>query len=219
MLCPYLLISIISFIDINKYGLNVKTAAHTFLWLWYSRLFGEGKTTCVNNDQWWGIGDVGLGAFGDDGTDISMVSRNRLWHVILISKNPLHFSPIFCESMFDDICRSVVHSLPESPFYLISHLTLSNHLMLGLPLFRTSPSSFFLRSALLCSSYARTSSESYIGLPLRFLPLSVPLSRILSFLILSTFVTSHIPRSNLFYWVFCNSPAPILPLSYTVPLG
>ena len=35
MLCPYLLISInellisiISFIDINKYGLNVKTAAH-----------------------------------------------------------------------------------------------------------------------------------------------------------------------------------------------
>ena len=36
MLCPYLLISInellisiISFIDINKYGLNVKTAAHT----------------------------------------------------------------------------------------------------------------------------------------------------------------------------------------------
>ena len=37
MLCPYLLISInellisiISFNDINKYGLNVKTAAHTF---------------------------------------------------------------------------------------------------------------------------------------------------------------------------------------------
>ena len=36
MLCPYLLISInellisiISFIDINIYGLNVKTAAHT----------------------------------------------------------------------------------------------------------------------------------------------------------------------------------------------
>ena len=38
MLCPYLLISInellisiISFIDINKYGLNVKTAAHRSL--------------------------------------------------------------------------------------------------------------------------------------------------------------------------------------------
>ena len=78
--------------------------------------------------------------------------------------------PFFCESMFDDICRSVVHSLPESPFYLKSHLTLSNHLMLGLPLFRTSPSSFFLRGALLCSSYARTSSESYIGLPIAISP-------------------------------------------------
>ena len=38
MMCPYLLISInellisiIPFIDINKYGLNVKTAAHRFL--------------------------------------------------------------------------------------------------------------------------------------------------------------------------------------------
>ena len=37
MMCPYLfisinelLISIISFIDINKYGLNVKTAAHKY---------------------------------------------------------------------------------------------------------------------------------------------------------------------------------------------
>ena len=40
MLCPYLLISInellisiISFNDINKYGLNVKTAAHTLLYV------------------------------------------------------------------------------------------------------------------------------------------------------------------------------------------
>ena len=40
MLCPSLLISInellisiISFIDINKYGLNVKMAAHIFQWL------------------------------------------------------------------------------------------------------------------------------------------------------------------------------------------
>ena len=38
MMCPYLLISInellisiIPFIDINKYGLNVKTAAHTIV--------------------------------------------------------------------------------------------------------------------------------------------------------------------------------------------
>ena len=27
--------------------------------------------------KWWGIGDVGLGAFGDDGTDISMVTTTR----------------------------------------------------------------------------------------------------------------------------------------------
>ena len=40
MMCPYLLISInellisiISFNDINKYGLNVKTAAHRGAWL------------------------------------------------------------------------------------------------------------------------------------------------------------------------------------------
>ena len=37
----------------------------------------------------------------------------------------------------------------------------------------------------------------------------------LSFLILSTFVTYHIHRSNFFYCAFCNVPAPILPLSCT----
>ncbi len=101
--------------------------------------------------------------------------------------------------MFDDICSSVVHSLPDSPFSLISSLTLYNHLILGIPLFRIFPSSFFLRSALLFSPYARTSSASYIGLPLRFLPLLVHRSRIVSFLILSTFVTSHIHHNNFFY--------------------
>ena len=112
--------------------------------------------------------------------------------------------------MFGDICSSVVHSLHDSPFSLISPLTLSNHLILGIPLFRTFPSSFSLRSALLFSPYARTSSASYIGLPLRFLPLSVPRSIILSFLTMSTFVTSHIQCSNLFYCAFCMS----LPRSY-----
>ena len=38
----------------------------------------------------------------------------------------------------------------------------------------------------------------------------------LSFLILSTFVTYHIHRSNFIYCAFCNVPAPILPLSCTV---
>ena len=99
-------------------------------------------------------------------------------------------------------CVSTVHSL-------------SNHLILGLPLFRTFPSSFFLRSALLFSPYARTSSASYPGLPLLFLPLSVPRPLILSFLIMSTFVISHIHHSNFFYCAFCNVPAPILPLSCT----
>ena len=37
----------------------------------------------------------------------------------------------------------------------------------------------------------------------------------LSFVILSTFVTSHIHHSNFFYCAFCNVPAPILPLSCT----
>ena len=37
----------------------------------------------------------------------------------------------------------------------------------------------------------------------------------LSFLILSTFVTYHIHRSNFFYCAFYNVPAPILPLSCT----
>ena len=37
----------------------------------------------------------------------------------------------------------------------------------------------------------------------------------LSFMILSTFVTYHIHRSNFFYCAFCNVPAPILPLSCT----
>ena len=74
--------------------------------------------------------------------------------------------------------QMVSHSLPDTPFSLISPLALSNHLILGIPLFRTFSSSFFLRSALLFSPYARTSSASYLGRPLRFLPLSVPQSRI-----------------------------------------
>ena len=81
--------------------------------------------------------------------------------------------PLFCESVFDGLGSSVVHSLPDSPFSLISPLILYNHLILGLPLFRTFPSSFFLRSAPLFLPYARTSSASYLGLPLLFLPLSV----------------------------------------------
>ena len=116
--------------------------------------------------------------------------------------------PLFvsrCSTIY--VARSYTPSLTVPS--LISPLTLSNHLIVGLPIFRTFPSSFFLRMAFLFSSYARTSSASYIGLPLRFLPLSVPRSRILSFLIRSTFVTSHIHRSNFFYCAFllqCQCP-------------
>ena len=55
------------------------TGIFAFLWLLYSRLFGKGyKTTPVSTMiKWWGIGDVGLGAFGDDGTDISRVTTTR----------------------------------------------------------------------------------------------------------------------------------------------
>ena len=110
------------------------------------------------------------------------------------------------------MCSSVVHSLPDSPFSLISPLTLSNHPILGLALFRTFPSSFFLRSAPLFSPYQfRILSWTSIAIYPTF-GASIPY---LSFLILSTFVTSHIHRSNLFYCAFCNVPVPILPLSCT----
>ncbi len=118
--------------------------------------------------------------------------------------------------MFDDICSSVVHSLSDNPFSLMSPLTLSNHIHLGLPLFClpcTYISIGILFSDVLFSSYTRTSSASYIGLQLAFLPLFVPRSLILSFLIMSIFVTSHIHHSNLFYCSFCNVPAPTLPLT------
>ena len=108
--------------------------------------------------------------------------------------------------------QMVSHSLPDTPFSLISPLALSNHLILGLPLFRTFSSSFFLRSALLfspCSYQFRILSLTAIAISPTF-GSSIPY---LSFVILSTFVTSHIHRSNFFYCAFCNVPAPILPLS------
>ena len=59
--------------------------------------------------------------------------------------------------MENNICvnndQMVSHSLPDTPFSFISPLALSNHPILGLPLFRTFPSSFFLRSALRFSSH------------------------------------------------------------------
>ena len=119
-----------------------------------------------------------------------------------------------CSTIY--VARSYTPSLTV-PSLLYHHS--QNHLILGLPLFRTLPSSFFLCSALLFSSYARTSSASYIGVPLRFLPLLVHRSRIISFLILSTLVTSHIHHSNFFYCAFCNVPARTYHCHVQLPLA
>ncbi len=161
-----------------------------FIWLWYSRLFGKGKTTSVSTMiKWWGIGDAGLGTMERISvwlpqldTSPSALSTDPLNNMASTSshfqgtgygKSSSSARIIFilvplCASRCSTICSSVVHSL----LFGIT-LTPSNHLILGLPLFRIFPSSFFLRSAPLFSPYARTSSAYYLGLPLRFLPLSV----------------------------------------------
>ena len=53
---------------------------------------------------------------------------NRLWPSSSSVRILFILVPVFCESMFDDMCISVVHSLPDSPFSLIPLLTLPNHL-------------------------------------------------------------------------------------------
>ena len=139
--------------------------------------------------KWRGIDDVGLaGAFGDNGTDISIViklsistlyssckqhgkyysSHFRLSGYGMSSSSVtntflLPLSPILCGvdvRRYRHVSSSIVHSLPDRPFSLISPLTLANHLVRGLPLFRllvlTFLSLFFLRSAFLLSSNAST---------------------------------------------------------------
>ena len=73
-------------------------------------------------------------------------------------------------------CGSVVPFSPDSPFSLISSLTLSNNPILGLPLILlpcTSISIALLSSALIFSSHAHTTSTSFPGLSLRFHPFSL----------------------------------------------
>ncbi len=101
---------------------------------------------CVNNVQmvrhWWHRPV----AFGDDGTDISKVvsqldtSPSATFTASLnnMASTSSHFQgtgygtssssvrilfilgPLFCESVFDGLCSSIVHSLPDSPFSLVS---------------------------------------------------------------------------------------------------
>ena len=112
--------------------------------------------------------------------------------------------PLFCDSMFDDICSSVVHSLPDSHFSLILPLNLSNHLILGIPLFLIFPSSFFLRMQ--CSSLLTIC-------PYQF--------RILSWTSIAIYPTfgASIPYSFILYHVdLCNFPCiSIVAISFIVP--
>ena len=145
---------------------------------------------------------------------------------------------LFCESMFDGLCSSVVHSLPDSPFSLISpsfYHTWSYTPSLTVPSLWYHPHS-------IQPSYLRPSSLPYISIVIlptqcSSLPTICPYQlRILSwtsiaisptfgisilylsFRILSTFVTYHIHRSNFFYCAFCSVPVPILPLSCALDL-
>ena len=144
---------------------------------------------------------------------------NRLWHVIFISKNPLHLNPTF---LWVDVRRYVGSYTPPvtDPSLWYHHHSIQPSSLRSSPLPHPLYLHFHRHSsyAVVISShhrYTHASSASHIGLPLRFLPLPVPLSLIHSCLILSSFVTSHIRRSSLFYCAFCNVPALILPLSCT----
>ena len=76
--------------------------------------------------------------------------------------------PRYAVSMYYDIRLHVAWSYtssPDSPFSLMSSFTLSNHLLLGLPIFLvlSLPSPSFLRCAPLFSSHAHTTSASFSG--------------------------------------------------------
>ena len=98
------------------------------------------------------------------------------------SSSPSSYSHFYVGSMYDDIRLHVARSYTssaDSPFSLISSFTLSNHLLLGHPLFLL-PCTFitialFLHSVPLFSSHAHTTSTSFPGLYLWFPPLSLSL--------------------------------------------
>ena len=136
------------------------------------------------------------------------------------SSSPSSYSHFYVGSMYDDIRLHVARSYTSSansPFSLISSFTLSNHLLLGRPLFLLPCT--FITIALLptqCSSLLITCPYHFNLLSCTFFVISstfvVPL--IPSFLILSSFVTPHIHRSilmsatsNFFSCVFFNTHA------------
>ena len=113
------------------------------------------------------------------------------------------------------VARSYTSS-PDSPFSFIPSFTLSNHLLLGLPLPLPSPLYFHFHRP---PSYVVFLSSHHMRIPLQppFLDFSCnfPHSRcplIISFLILSSFVTLHFHRSirisvtsNVFSCAFFNA--------------
>ena len=140
--------------------------------------------------------------------------------------------------MYDDIRLHVARSYTssaDSPFSLMSSFTLSNHLLLGLPLFLL-PCTFTTIALLptYCSSLRITCPYHFNLVSCTFFVISptfvVPL--ILSFLILSSFVTPHIHRSilisatsNFFPCAFFNAhvsapyiSAGLTTVLYTFPL-
>ena len=112
------------------------------------------------------------------------------------------YSHFYVGSMYDDIRLHVAWSYTsslDSPFSLISPLTLFNHLLLGLPLLLLHPCtsiSITLLPTLDCSYL-----HHFILLFWPFHQISptfvVPL--VISFLILSSFVTLHIQSDNSFF--------------------
>ena len=122
------------------------------------------------------------------------------------SSSPSYYSHFYVASMYDDIRLHVARaytSSADSPFSLISSLTLSNRLLLGLPLFLLPYA--FISIALLptyCSSLLVTCQHHFNLISWSFFaisPTSIPSppDSFSSYLIqLRNFVTPHIHRSS-----------------------
>ena len=71
--------------------------------------------------------------------DVIWIHRPLRYYISkTISSSPSSYSNFYVESMYDDIRLHVARSYTssaDSPFSLMSSFTLSNHLLLGLPLF------------------------------------------------------------------------------------
>ena len=154
------------------------------------------------------------------------------------SSSPSSYSHFYVGSMYDDIRLHVARlytSSADSSFSLISSFTLTNHLLLGLPLFLLPCT--FITIALLptqCSSLLITCPYHFDLLSWTFfvIPYTFVVPLILSFLILSSFVTPHSHRSilisatsDLFSCAFFNAhvyapyiSAGLTTVLYTFPL-